>query len=166
MALAFALIERTYDTLRWRATSTNVGTAACDSGIITNRNDGSDAATGLRANSSNGSGIGRVVRSAVTTQAGAQRKLNGEGLVGAGSALSPTLGTTVLTTGVHIERCNLSIDDEESVDCDGTWNVIANEGALAGDVLSTGFPVIVVGGPNTTGARAIITLKFKHSLTR
>lgn len=165
MSVAFALIERTPHRLRWRATSTAVGTAACDSGVIRNRSDGTDA-EGLRTNSSAGTPIGRIARSAATSQAAARRKLNGEALVGAGLSLSPDLGVDGGTsTRVNIERARLSITPEDSDDCDGVWTVDADDGG-AHDAGSDNFPVIVVGGPNTTGHTAIVSLEFQHSAQR
>ena len=166
MSIAFALVRRSPHELVWRATSTAVGTAGCDSGVIRNRGDATDA-EGLRTNSSSGTPFGRMARRAVADQAAARRTLQGMGLTGAGTSLSPDLGVAGGTsTRINIEHTELEIIPEDSDDCDGVWAADADEGAAAGDAGSAGFSVIVVTGPNTTGHTAIVKAKFRHSLNR
>jgi hypothetical protein len=160
MALAFTLIERTPHGLAWLVTAPGgVGTGACDTGTIRNRSDATDP-EGLRTNSSAGTAIGRLARRATVDQAAARRRMNGQGLTGAGTSLRQG------AADVRIERGRVRWRSARGACSLDDWSADPNEGAAAGDAASAGFPVIQVQGPNNVGAAAVLEWQFADSRDR
>lgn len=150
MPIVFTAVEITPYRLLYRVTTVaqEVGPL---SGIITNR---TPPGTGLRTDSGlySHSPLNDLVSTPTPTTTDARRVLLGN--------------TQITNASIEFPRLKLSITARSQPAGNALWSANAVEGAAAGDALSAGFAVIVVGAPNTDGLIGYVDLHFKHTYQR
>ena len=148
--ITIALIESTPYRLRYLLTDSGSGANV----ILTNRSLTEatpdlrgDCARAAATNNLAGAPLLAQVSLAVVSQAEARHVLNGHDL-------------PVTPNAANIVRAHCKIAGRTGRN---DWDVDVDEGAAAGDALSAGFPVVIVGSDGVAGTTAILDIHLTHT---